>query len=98
MASPPLPKLGIIRRVKRLDAMPTLFHHPKPPAARKVLIATPTYDDVKGGYASALFETAQHLEYAGIMAECAIRIGDPHVDDNRNAIVRLFLDGDCTDL
>jgi len=24
--------------------------------------------------------------------------GDPHVDDNRNAIVREFLAGDCTDL
>jgi hypothetical protein len=77
--------------------MSLLYHRTTPPAARKVLLASPCTEKPEPGYAFALFESALALERAGFAVELAILQGDCHVDDARNRLVRLFLMGDCTD-
>jgi predicted O-methyltransferase YrrM len=58
-----------------------------------VLLCTPTYNGVNGGYAVALFKSQQLLLKHGIETELAIYQGNCHVDDSRNYLVRFFLEG-----
>lgn len=59
-----------------------------------VTIATPAYGDVEPQYALSLAATASELEYEGIDCSIQMLIGDCHVDDARNHIVRNFLETD----
>lgn len=72
-----------------------MLHRPLPPAAGKVFLATPVRDKPEPGYAYALALSVLALHRAGIEAEPAMLVGDPHVDDARNRLVRQFLAGDC---
>jgi predicted O-methyltransferase YrrM len=75
------------------------FYDEGPPATgRKVMLAVPTYDDPSAALAFALARSREALHAAGIQTALLILAGNCHVDDSRNALVRDFLESDCTEL
>jgi hypothetical protein len=53
---------------------------------------------VKMGYAEALAESVIELTRRGIPTQLCLMHGNCHVDDGRNAMVRDFMNSNCTDL
>lgn len=79
--------------------MSNLFYEEGPPATgKKVLLATPSYDTPSAAYTFSIARSRQALAEAGIQSAYLLLQGNCHVDDGRNAIVREFLESDCTDL
>lgn len=64
----------------------------------KVMLATPSYDAPAASYTFAIARSREALHRAGIGTAYLLLQGFCHVDDARNAIVRNFLESDCTDL
>jgi predicted O-methyltransferase YrrM len=62
------------------------------------MLAMPCYDSPSAASAFALARSRQALTDAGVQSALLILQGNCHVDDARNAIVRDFLESDCTDL
>lgn len=79
--------------------MPTLLRH-TPPAdgGRRVFLAVPSYGPVSGVTAFCLFRAHSALQGAGFTVELGLLLGDCHVDDARNRLVRDFLASGCDDL
>lgn len=66
---------------------------------RRIFLAVPTYSgQVGAGFLASLFESQILLHAAGIGVDLCIEAGNCHVDDARNALVRQFLQTDCSDL
>lgn len=79
--------------------MSNLFYEPGPKASgQKVLLATTTYGNPDASYTFAIARSREALSAAGIQSAYLLLQGNCHVDDARNAVVRDFLDSDCTDL
>lgn len=75
------------------------YYDEGPPASgQKVMLAVPTYDKPDTSLTFALARSRQALSEAGIDTALLILEGNCHVDDARNAIVRDFLESDCTEL
>ena len=67
-------------------------------ASRRLFIATPMTGSPEPEYLHSMLQTQIALIAAGIEMDWMALIGDCHVDDARNFLVREFLEGDCTDL
>lgn len=65
---------------------------------KKVMLATPSYDTPSAAYTFSIARSREALHKAGIQTAYLLLQGNCHVDDGRNAIVRDFLESDCTDL
>ncbi len=65
---------------------------------QKVMLATPSYASPCPAYVFAIARSREALSAAGIQSAYLLLQGHCHVDDSRNAIVRLFLESDCTEL
>lgn len=79
--------------------MSNLYHDDGPPAnGRKVLLATTCYDRPAPGYVFSIARSREALSAAGIQTGYMLLVGNCHVDDARNAVVREFLETDCTHL
>lgn len=79
--------------------MTHLFHEEGDPATgQKVMLATPSYASPCPTYVFAIARSREALSAAGIQSAYLLLQGHCHVDDSRNAIVRLFLESDCTEL
>lgn len=79
--------------------MANLFHDEGPKAAgQKVMLATPAYDAPAPSYTFSIARSREALTQSGIQSAYLLLSGHCHVDDSRNAIVRHFLESDCTEL
>ncbi len=79
--------------------MTNLFHDEGNPATgKKVMLATPSYGSPCPTYVFAIARSREALSAAGIQSAYLLLQGHCHVDDSRNAIVRLFLESDCSEL
>ena len=79
--------------------MSDLFYEEGPPATgRKVMLATTSYDAPAAAYTFSIARSREALHQAGIPTAYLLLSGNCHVDDARNAVVREFLESDCTDL
>lgn len=79
--------------------MAHLYHDEGPAGCeRKVLLATPAYDNPDASYTFAISRSRAALTEAGIPSAYLLLSGHCHVDDSRNQIVRHFLESDCTEL
>lgn len=79
--------------------MPTCLHHaPGGSSPRRVFLALPSFGPVSGPTTFSLFRAHPALIEAGFDVHLALLLGDCHVDDARNRLVRDFLATDCTDL
>lgn len=67
-------------------------------APQRVFIATPVMEAPVPEYVFGLLGSQVALEAAKIDYEIHMLVGDCHVDDARNYLVRNFLETDCTDL
>lgn len=70
------------------------------PAAsgQKVMLATTAYDSPDASYTFSIARSREALTAAGIQSAYYLLQGNCHVDDARNAVVRDFLESDCTEL
>lgn len=75
-----------------------LRHNPPGLRPRRVFLAVPSYGSLSGLTAFSLFRSHVDLQAAGFDVELAMLMGDCHVDDARNRLVRDFLASDCQDL
>jgi predicted O-methyltransferase YrrM len=71
---------------------------PREPDRSKVLLATTAYDSPDASYTFSIARSREALSAAGIQSAYYLLQGNCHVDDARNAVVRDFLDSDCTEL
>lgn len=80
--------------------MSNKYYDAGPPAngEQKVFLATPSYDSPDCSYTFSMARSRQALEAAGIKSAYYLLQGNCHIDDSRNAIVRDFLESDCTEL
>ncbi len=62
------------------------------------MLATPSYASPCPTYVFAIARSREALSAAGIQSAYLLLHASCHVDDARNAIVRLFLESDCTEL
>lgn len=67
-------------------------------AGQKVMLATTAYDSPDASYTFSIARSRESLSAAGIQSAYYLLQGNCHVDDARNAVVRDFLESDCTDL
>ena len=67
-------------------------------AGQKVMLATTAYDRPDASYTFSIARSREALTAAGIQSAYYLLQGNCHVDDARNAVVRDFLDSDCTEL
>lgn len=74
------------------------FDEGDPAVGKKILLATTCYDKAAIAYTFAIARSREALHAAGIQTAYLILQGNCHVDDGRNAVVRDFLQSDCTDL
>jgi predicted RNA methylase len=75
------------------------YFDPGPTASgRKVLLATTAYDSPDASYTFSIARSREALSAAGIQSGYYLLQGNCHVDDARNAVVRDFLESDCTEL
>jgi len=65
---------------------------------QKVLLATTAYDSPDASYTFSIARSREALSAAGIQSGYYLLQGNCHVDDARNAVVRDFLESDCTEL
>lgn len=79
--------------------MSNRYYDPGPAAlGQKVFLATPSYDSPDASYTFSIARSREVLSAAGIQSAYYLLQGNCHVDDSRNAIVRDFLESDCTEL
>lgn len=79
--------------------MANLFYDEgKPATGQKVMLATPSYDAPAASYTYSIARSREALTEAGIASAYLLLSGHCHVDDSRNAIVRHFLESNCTEL
>ena len=69
-----------------------------PATGQKVMLATPSYGSPDPTYTYSIAQSREALSAAGIQSAYLLLVGYCHVDDSRNAIVRNFLESDCTEL
>lgn len=70
-----------------------------PPATgQKVMLATTSYDNCDCSYTFSIARSREALTAAGIQSAYYLLQGNCHVDDARNAVVRDFLESDCTEM
>lgn len=62
------------------------------------MLATTVYDSPDASYVFSIARSREALSAAGIQSAYFLLQGNCHVDDARNAVVRDFIDSDCTDL
>lgn len=62
------------------------------------MLATTVYDSPDASYVFSIARSREALSAAGIQSAYYLLQGNCHVDDARNAVVRDFLDSDCTEL
>jgi predicted O-methyltransferase YrrM len=75
------------------------YYDPGPKATgQKVLLATTAYDSPDASYTFSIARSREALSAAGIQSGYYLLQGNCHVDDARNAVVRDFLESDCTEL
>jgi predicted O-methyltransferase YrrM len=75
------------------------FYDPGPTASgQKVLLATTAYDSPDASYTFSIARSREALSAAGVQSGYYLLQGNCHVDDARNAVVRDFLESDCTEL
>lgn len=74
------------------------YEEGEPATGPKIMLATPSYASPCPAYVFAIARSREALSAAGIQSAYLMLQGHCHVDDSRNAIVRLFLESDCTDL
>ncbi len=67
-------------------------------ASQRLFIATPVMGSPDPEYVHSILQTQLALFAAGIEMDWTLLVGECHVDDARNFLVREFLEGDCTDL
>jgi Predicted O-methyltransferase len=67
-------------------------------SGQKVLLATTAYDSPDASYTFSIARSREALSAAGIQSGYFLLQGNCHVDDARNAVVRDFLESDCTEL
>lgn len=67
-------------------------------SGQKVLLATTAYDSPDASYTFSIARSREALSAAGIQSGYYLLQGNCHVDDARNAVVRDFLESDCTEL
>lgn len=67
-------------------------------SGQKVLLATTAYDSPEASYTFSIARSREALSAAGIQSGYYLLQGNCHVDDARNAVVRDFLESDCTEL
>lgn len=65
---------------------------------KKVMLATPVYQNTDASYTFAMSKSRMALQEAGINSAYLLFSGNCHCDDSRNKIVQEFLASDCTDL
>ncbi len=79
--------------------MSNRFYDAGPSASgQKVMLATTAYDSPDASYTFSIARSREALSAAGIQSAYYLLQGNCHVDDARNAVVRDFIDSDCTDL
>lgn len=79
--------------------MSNRFYDAGPTASgQKVFLATTAYDSPDASYTYSIARSMEALSAAGIQSAYYLLQGNCHVDDARNAVVRDFLDSDCTEL
>lgn len=79
--------------------MSHLYHDAGPAASgQKVMLATTSYGNPDASYTFSIARSREALSAAGIQSAYYLLQGNCHVDDARNAVVRDFLDSDCTEL
>lgn len=79
--------------------MSNRYYDPGPTASgQKVLLATTAYDSPDASYTFSIARSREALSAAGIQSGYYLLQGNCHVDDARNAVVRDFLESDCTEL
>lgn len=79
--------------------MSNRFYDSGPTATgQKVLLATTAYDSPDASYTFSIARSREALSAAGIQSGYYLLQGNCHVDDARNAVVRDFLESDCTEL
>jgi predicted O-methyltransferase YrrM len=75
------------------------YYEPGPTASgQKVMLATTAYDSPDASYTFSIARSREALSAAGIQSAYYLLQGNCHVDDARNAVVRDFLESDCTEL
>lgn len=72
-----------------------LLHHRPVHGGRSVFIAIPSYGPIPAVTAFSLFESHPKLIEAGYSVELGLLVGNCHVDDARNVLVRDFLKSGC---
>ncbi len=79
--------------------MSNLYYDAGPAASgQKVMLATTSYGDPDASYTFSIARSREAISAAGIQSAYLLLQGNCHVDDARNAVVRDFLDSDCTEL
>ena len=79
--------------------MSNRFYDSGPSATgQKVFLATTAYDSPDASYTFSIARSREALTAAGIQSAYYLLQGNCHVDDARNAVVRDFLESDCTEL
>lgn len=79
--------------------MSHLFYDEGQPATgKKVMLATTSYGSPDPTYTYSIARSREVLSAAGIPSAYLLLVGYCHVDDARNAVVRNFLESDCTEL
>lgn len=79
--------------------MSNRYYDPGPAASgQKVMLATTAYDSPDASYTFSIARSREALSAAGIQSGYYLLQGNCHVDDARNAVVRDFLESDCTEL
>lgn len=66
--------------------------------ARKVMLATTSYDNPDASYTFSIARSREALHEAGILTAYLLLQGNCHVDDSRNTVVDEFLRSDCDEL
>jgi predicted O-methyltransferase YrrM len=75
------------------------YYEPGPTATgQKVFLATTAYDSPDASYTFSIARSREALTAAGIQSAYYLLQGNCHVDDARNAVVRDFLESDCTEM
>jgi hypothetical protein len=76
-----------------------LYYDAGPDASgQKVMLATTSYGNPDASYTFSIARSREALSAAGVQSAYLLLQGNCHVDDARNAVVRDFLESDCTEL
>lgn len=79
--------------------MSNRYYDPGPAATgNKIFLATTAYDSPDASYTFSIARSREALSGAGFQSAYYLLQGNCHVDDARNAVVRDFLESDCTEM